>query len=47
MFVGELDGHVVDSRGGGQVGDGHGAVLVVVAVDVRLAGTLHGQGKAA
>lgn len=42
VLVRELDGDLVLAGGGGQVGHGHGAVLVVVAGDLSLARAFHG-----
>ena len=47
MFVGEFDDDVVLSGCGGHVGDGAGAVLVVLAGDLGLGGALDGESEAA
>lgn len=46
VFVAEFDGNFVFARCRGQIGHRHGAVLVVVARDLGLAGPLHGHREA-
>ena len=45
MFVGKFDDDVVLARCGGQVGDGAGAILVVLALNLGLGWALDSERK--